>query len=270
MAGRPQPLTRAFWRNRFREYRSLLRIALSQQYEVIPLEAYLDRGGSLAPRTLILRHDVDQHPGSVLPMLDIEQALGLRSTWYFRWRTADPEVIRRVRARGGEVGLHYETLTRRVIERRIATGSDLRPELELCRAQLKREIEAFAQLFGATRSVCAHGDTRAAGVRNLQLLEGQNLEEYGIRFDANLSLRRHSLSAWVTDRYGEGGWSDGQDLHALLLSGASPILGLTHPNNWAGGVSLWADRAVARVLPRPEPGRRVRVIRSRSDLPAAA
>ena len=64
---------------------------------------------------LIVRHDVDQHAGSALAMSDVEVALGLRSTWYFRWRTASRPVIAEIRRRGGEVGLHYETLSRNAL-----------------------------------------------------------------------------------------------------------------------------------------------------------
>ncbi len=73
------------------------------------LEQWLDHEPE-GERTLILRHDVDQCPRSVLRMLRIEVRLGLRSTWYFRWRTARPKVVRAVQRHGGEGGLHYESL----------------------------------------------------------------------------------------------------------------------------------------------------------------
>ncbi len=91
-------------------------------------------------------------------MARIEARFNLDSTWYFRWRTADPEVIRQLRAHGFTVGLHYETLTRRLISR-----ADTRIDaalLDSCRTELREEIRGFMRRFGPIRSVCPHGDTR--------------------------------------------------------------------------------------------------------------
>jgi hypothetical protein len=258
---RRRRLSRTLAPGRFRDYRSLLRLALSHDYQVVSLERFLADGGPQAPRVLILRHDVDQHPASALRMARIERDLGLRSTWYLRWRTADPQVIDGLRAAGGEIGLHYETLTRRTL-----TGEST--DLDSCRAELREEIASFAALFGPLRSVCAHGDTRAPGVRNLQLLEGQDLSTFGVRWDANLSIRAHRLAVWLTDRSApDGAWIDGLDPRALLRRGASPIQCLAHPNNWVSGLDLWMDRGLAAALPHPRVGRRARVRRSRSDAP---
>src|SRR5206468_1052609 len=117
---------------------SLLRTAIGHGYALISVERFLgDRAARRAPRVLILRHDVDQHPHSAVAQAEIERALGARSTWYLRWRTADPAVIAALRARGGEIGLHYETLTRRVLADQLASGADLSELTERCREQLR-------------------------------------------------------------------------------------------------------------------------------------
>jgi hypothetical protein len=262
-------LSRTFSRSRFRDYRTLLRTALARRYTVLSLEDFLTRDGVAGERVLILRHDVDQHPASALAMAAIERELNVRSTWYLRWRTADPGVIETLRGAGGEIGLHYETLTRRVLAEGISGPSDLDPLLPPCRRELRDEIAAFAQLFGPIRSVCGHGDTRVPGVRNLRLLEGEDLADYGVRFDANLALRRHSLAVWLTDRSAaEGSWNEGHEPLRLLADGVSPIQCLTHPNNWVGGAQLWLDRGLTAALPAARPGARLRIQRSRSDRPA--
>ncbi len=84
-------------------------------------------------------------------MAKIEADFGLRSTWFFRWRTADPEVIRRLRTQGFAVGFHYETLTRRMINR-AGTTIDA-ATLASCRIELDGEIERFIRLFGPIKSV---------------------------------------------------------------------------------------------------------------------
>ena len=208
-------------------------------YVVLALEHWLERGGDGSAPVLILRHDVDQHPGAALRMAAIERRLGVRSTWYFRWRSADPRVIRRVRRGGSQVGLHYETLTRTLLERR----------------------------FGPCRSACPHGDTRVPGVTNAGLLRDADLGALGLRWDGNEAMRGRGLDLWLTDRSpAAGGWRDGIDPIATLRARRGPILLLTHPNNWASGPRLWLDRALGAALP----GRLPLPARTRGDGPPTA
>lgn len=261
---RHRPLARTFSRARWPEYRDLLSHALELGYRIVSLERFVTDPRDRAQPLLVLRHDVDQHPRSALKMAAIERALGTRSTWYFRWRTADPRVIRHLRADGFEVGLHYETLTRRLLERGPRPIDEAL--LDSCRAELRGEIESFARQFGAIRSICPHGDTRVPGVRNGLLLRGQSLTGFDGVFDCNESMHGRALGAWLTDRSApRGGWGGGADPLALLDGRTTPILCVTHPNNWAAGLSLWLDRAAAASLP----DRFLAMpIRTRSDLPS--
>jgi hypothetical protein len=240
-------LSRTLSAARWGEYEVLLRRARARGYRLRSLEDWLDDPGAGEP-TVILRHDVDQDPRSVLRMAAIEEQEGIRSTWYFRWRTAHPVVIARLRASGFAVGLHYETLSRQLLAagRREATEEDV----ERCRAQLREEIRAFVECHGPIRSICPHGDTRLPGVTNAILVRGTDPQELGVRWDGNEAMRRHRLGYWLTDRSApEGAWKDGQDPQALLAAGVTPILCLTHPNNWSSGLSLWTDRALCTAFP---------------------
>jgi hypothetical protein len=257
-------LSRTFSRGRWREYREFLLLAVHHGYSIVSLETWISTGFPHGGRTLILRHDVDQHPRSALAMAAIEEELELRSSWYFRWRTAHPALIARLQGSGFEIGLHYETLTRRALERGTADRPDER-ELATGRAELRGEIAAFASAFGPVRSAVPHGDSRVPGVHNADLLRGENSSDYGIEFDGNEAMRGHELGFWLTDRTAaEGGWREGIDPGELLADGVSPILSVTHPNNWASGPGLWADRLLAAVLPS---GRPSRPIRTGSDTP---
>jgi hypothetical protein len=243
-------LSRTFSRSRWSEYRRFLDSAQDHGYRLVPLEEWVQGANGDGERVMIMRHDVDQHPRSALTMAAIESDLGIRSTWYFRWRTAHPAVVSALRERDFEVGLHYETLTRRVLEG--SAGEEISDrELAERRAELREEIAAFERLFGPIRSVVPHGDSRVPGVRNADLLREQDCSEYGIEFDGNEAMRGRGIAYWLTDRTAaEGRWKDGTDPEELLASGASPILCLTHPNNWASGAALWLDRVLRGVLPR--------------------
>ncbi len=241
-------LSRTLSRSRWEEYRKLLRIALQQGYAVLSLEAWL-ADPTLAARQprLLLRHDVDQYPASALRMAAIEAEVGVRSTWYFRWRTANPHVIETIAAAGHAVGLHYETLTRELLRRGLGAdaAAALIPE---ARELLHAELQAFAQRFGPARSACPHGDTRMPGVHNGVLLLDQDCANYGLLWDARAAMRRHPLDVWLTDRSAaQGSWKDRLDPIDLVIDRRSPILVVVHPNNWVSGPALWWDK----VLPGP-------------------
>ena len=56
--------------------------------------------------TLILGTTSISIPVRPLTMAGIEEELGVRSSGYFRWRTAHPVVVAAVKDRGFDVGLH--------------------------------------------------------------------------------------------------------------------------------------------------------------------
>jgi len=256
--------------SRWREYEALLRRATEEGYAIVTLEQWLDDDRP-HERVLILRHDVDQCPRSALTMLEVERELGVHATWYFRWRTARPRAIDAVLAAGDDVGLHYETLSRMVIaERAAGRRADPAELIEPARQMLRRELISFAVLFGERRSACAHGDTRAPDVNNAALLRDIDLHDYGIDYDANASMRSHNLAVWLTDRSrAEGSWRDGLDAGEIIDSHASPVLLLTHPNNWTSGAGLWLDRLASSALSEPGLGAS-RAVRTGSDAPPLA
>jgi hypothetical protein len=238
---------RTLARARWLEYRVLLNQAARLGYRIVSLEQFVIDPPAEESPTLVLRHDVDQHPRSALQMAAIETAAQLTSTWYFRWRTADPRVIGRLRAAGFEVGLHYETLTRRLL--RLGRQPIDEALLSSCRAELRAEIERFSERFGAIRSICPHGDTRVPGVHNGLLVRDRDPGELGGVIDSNGAMRGRRLAAWITDRSApDGSWGHDANPAALLEERKSPLLLLTHPNNWAAGSSLLLDRGVSAAM----------------------
>jgi hypothetical protein len=238
-------LGRTLSRARWREYREILRIARAQEYAVLSLEAWLEdpQLGAGEP-LLLLRHDVDQHPACALRMAAIEAEEGITSTWYFRWRTAHPAAVAGIRDGGHAVGLHYETLSRMVRERHLS-AADAPGLIAPARELLRAELRAFAEYHGPARSACPHGDTRVPGVHNGVLLLGEDWDSYGLRWDANAAMRRHSLDVWLTDRStAEGRWKEQLDPIDLLIDRRSPVLAVVHPNNWVSGAGLWWDRVM--------------------------
>lgn len=245
----------------------LIRSALQEGWTLVDFEQWIRAGGPQG-RVLIFRHDVDQHPATALRMARIETKHDVRSTWYFRWRTASPRAIAKVQELGGTIGLHYETLTRLVLERGLEADDIDAALVAEARDELAREVTAFAERFGPIRSIAAHGDTRVPGVSNQVLLEGLDAWQLGVQFDAGEALSRHRLGLWMTDRTSiEGRWKDGVDPQEVLRDTSDPVLCLTHPNNWCSGASLWSDRARAALRNRRRPGEVRGDARARGDRP---
>jgi hypothetical protein len=263
-------LSRTFTAPRWREYRELLEDALENGYRVIGVEDWV-AGESVPEPILVLRHDVDQHPRSALAMARVEGELGLRSAWYFRWRTADPRVVGALREAGHSVGFHYETLSRLALERGARTSAEVGALAASARAGLREEIAAFVRLHGPIRSVCPHGDSRAPLASNASLMKGCDAAEFGVEFDVNEAMRGRGLAHWLTDRSrAEGRWADRVRPGELLAERGSPILCVVHPNNWSSGPSLWLDRLLAAVLPKGDDrGRRPGPLRTGLDAPPA-
>jgi hypothetical protein len=218
---------------------------MSQEYDIRGVERWLTEPGKQSARPLLLlRHDVDQCPQSAVRMASIEAELGIASSWYFRWRTARPPVVRAVREAGHDVGLHYETLTRIALERGLRTdqAEGLVPE---ARELLARELTAFNERFGPARTACPHGDTRVPGLHNGVLLAAEDPSSYGLMCDVNAAAGQRGVDLWLTDRSSaEGGWQDGADAIDTIIDRRSPLLLVVHPNNWTSGPQLWWDRLI--------------------------
>jgi hypothetical protein len=231
----------------------LLEGALENGYRILGVEEWVS-GEEVDPAApvLALRHDVDQHPRSALAMARVERELGVRSSWYFRWRTADPAAIAVLRAEGCAVGLHYESLSRLALERGAQDAGAIDALVPEARASLREEIAAFARLHGPIRSICPHGDSRAPLARNARLARGRQAARLGVELDVNEAMRGRALARWLTDRSRpEGGWVDRARPLELLAARRTPILCVVHPNNWSSGPSLWLDRLRRTELDAP-------------------
>jgi hypothetical protein len=94
-------------------FREMLGSAVEQGYRVSSFERY---DGS-AKRTIILRHDVDYTLDGAVRFAEIERELGCTATFLFRvhaeYNAFGPLAVttmRRIRALGHEVGLHFEAM----------------------------------------------------------------------------------------------------------------------------------------------------------------
>ncbi|AHF09977.1 MULTISPECIES: PEGA domain-containing protein [Dehalobacter] len=190
----------------------------------------------ITKKTIVLRHDVDVSAEDALAMAKIEHLRGVKSTYYFRWGTADPEVLKEVRALGHEVGLHYETLADYSLQYHLKSAQDITPAVkqELQR-RLKSEIAHFRQQFGKVYTIASHGaeENIRLGVTNYQaIMAGEDPHNYGIIGTAYGPIIQHFT--YMSD---SGGIWEPFPYPKLEESSAGPFYILIHPIHWASGLS---------------------------------
>ena len=103
--------------------------------------------GELECPYLILRHDVDKLPQNSLRTAEIEHALGIRATYYFRVypkQADEQQFIKRIAALQHEIGYHYEDMS-------IAHGNATEAY------QHFNSALAYLRKFYPVRTICMHG-----------------------------------------------------------------------------------------------------------------
>ncbi|NBJ14100.1 MAG: PEGA domain-containing protein [Dehalobacter sp. 4CP] len=189
----------------------------------------------ITKKTIVLRHDVDVSAEDALAMAKIEHLRGVKSTYYFRWCTADPEVLKEVRALGHEVGLHYETLADYSLQYHLKSAQDITSDVKQeLRRRLKTEIVHFRQQYGEIYTIASHGakENIRLGVTNYQaIMAGENPYDYNIIGTAYGPITQHFT--YMSDSGGI--WEPFP--YPKLESNAGPFYILIHPIHWASGLS---------------------------------
>ena len=139
-----------------RKYKELLACLLKKGYQFITFEQFcaqkshflapLATGSAPASMWIILRHDVDLKAGNSLATAQMEQALGIKASYYFRVvaESNQPDIIRSIAELGHEVGYHYEDMA-------IANG-----DVPKAYAHFEKQLQYFRSFY-PVRTICMHG-----------------------------------------------------------------------------------------------------------------
>ena len=94
----------------------------------------------------LIRHDIDRRPLKALRMAQLENQMGIRSSYYFRVKphVFKPSIIRAIQRLGHEIGYHYETL------------SDARGDHLLAMQQFGRHLKRLRSIANI-HTICMHG-----------------------------------------------------------------------------------------------------------------
>ena len=227
------------------KYQELCQVIL-KNYKIFTVFDYLTQkpDGNIA----VVRHDIDRKIMNSLYMAQREHAMGIHSSYYFRYPyTFKPDIIKKIRDLGHEIGYHYEVLSK-------AKG-DYKKAITL----FQSELQAFRKICPID-TICMHGSPLSK-YNNRDLWNVYDYQSYGISGEAFLSFEQKNTDIHYLTDTGRT-WSgkhtlrdviktesaevdpvsleSTDDLMQWLGQGTRKKLYLTvHPERWSSNVGEW-------------------------------
>ena len=122
-------------------YKKLLIAMKLSGYSFKTLEDYLK---SPSDNTIILRHDVDLLPYNALEVAEIENSLGIKSSYYFRAvpESYDLGVMLKIQDLSHEIGYHYEDVDLVRVKEKLDTNNQDNREI-----LINKSYQSFYNIF---------------------------------------------------------------------------------------------------------------------------
>ena len=156
-------------------YHELCSALRTNHYVCLTFSDYLQDNNKIKNKIAILRHDVDRKPSNALRMAELENKLGIRSTYYFRYPyTFNVDIIEKIIDLGHEIGYHYEVLSK--------TNGDCEKAKDL----FKEELSKFREIY-FVKTICMHGSPLSK-YDNRSLWKAYDFKSFGIIGDFYLSI----------------------------------------------------------------------------------
>ena len=225
--------------------------ALKSHYKTKPVWEFLAEKESITgEHVVILRHDVDKHPGRSLEMAQLENALGICSTYYFRMMPDifKPEIVKAIEDLGHEIGYHYEVVDK--------ANGDIDEALLI----FKKELDEMRETADI-KTACMHGSPLKSW-KNLDIWNNSNPVDHGLLGEPYLSIDYDRVSyytdtgrRWDGEKYSIDDHVEQSkhetarttdDLINIINRKVYPqMLILSHPQRWSGG-SAWVKELIGQ------------------------
>ena len=236
-----------------KKYAQLLEALIEKGYHFIAFEDYCAGiDGKLdTDKFVILRHDVDAKAENSFEIAKLENELGVRSVYYFRYvkQSNNPDIIKEIVSLGHEIGYHYE-------------------DMAVCEGQTKQAIAHFEKWlryfrqYYPVKTICMHGSPRSE-FDGRELWKEYDYHDYGIigepYFDVDFSKlfyltdtgrRWDGFSVSVRDRipvyqdvWLSKGWvyHSTDDIIEAVMKESFPnqLMLTTHPQRWTNHIVSW-------------------------------
>ena len=159
----------------FAKYRELCETIEQSKYTALTFNQYFSLK-NIPEKFIMLRHDVDRKPEKALKMAELENDLGIISTYYFRMKEEVfiPEILKEIANMGHEIGYHYEVLDK-------AEG-----DIEKAIRIFKDELNEFRKICDV-KTTCMHGNPLSKWV-NKDIWKKYEFEDFGIIGEPYLSI----------------------------------------------------------------------------------
>jgi len=223
------------------KYNDLCITLLTNNFHILTFSEYL-RGGLGTKKFAILRHDIDRKPDNALRMAELENHLGVKSSYYFRYpHTFKVDIIKKIYNLGHEIGYHYEVLSK--------SNGDYKKAIKL----FSDEVNSFNSIC-KIETICMHGSPLSK-FDNRDLWNKYNFEEFGIIGESYLSVhgdinyfsdtgrcwdQRHKIRDFMPSNHAMPTVRNTDDLIDLIEQNIINNLYITaHPERWSSNDIDW-------------------------------
>jgi len=227
--------------DRIKEYEKIIKLAKESNYEIISLRDYVEKNFNDSKKILILRHDVDHISNGTKMMFEVEKKYKVRASYYFRNRTFEPKLMKKIEEYGSEASLHFEPIADFVKANNIKSKKELfsyKNWEKRCLNILKADLDRFRNLLNIQCvTIASHGEKENSLVQtpNNYLTEDVSVYDFlGIKLEAYNKDFIKKVTCYISDVPIEinDGYRYGISPIDAIKRNEKLILFLTHPNHW--------------------------------------
>ena len=225
--------------SRISEYEDLIIFFLQEGYEIISVLNYYQRliknHIKESDKIIINRHDIDTSKETAKKIFEIEKKYHVFSSFYFRLKTLDINLMKEVNTYGSEVGYHFEELATYAKRHNIKNKKKLISDLKHIQSEFKDNFINIEKKIGfKIKSVASHGDfaNRKINLTNHPVTDNIELRKnLGIEFEVYDKIINYSFDMYISDRLPPKKYHP-INPHEAVKRKNNIICMLTHPRKW--------------------------------------
>lgn len=175
--------------SRLVEYQLLLKHGLNSGYRFMSLKDFwrgIEKNEKLN-KIIIIRHDIDTDIYTTKKLFEIENALNIASSYYFRLSTIDVEFMKEIEDCGSEVGYHFEEIAIFAKKYKLKSKEAIFTNTIKIQEMFRKNVLLLRRKTGLPiTSIASHGDfvNRKLKIINYEILTDELLHALNIKFEA--------------------------------------------------------------------------------------